>query len=98
MNHKTLGDTLKYYREIHGFSVREFYRVSGLSEARICNLESARESISLKTIERYALVLEMNISDFMLEYELRENGRKIGDPVQTINEIHRLTKGWRAKQ
>mgnify|MGYP003491999801 CR=1 FL=1 len=98
MNYKTLGETLRHFRQIHDVSVKDFYRISGLSEARICNLEGARESISLKTIERYALVLEMNISDFMLEYELRENGQKLGDPVQTINKIHRLTKGWRNKK
>lgn len=98
INYKTLGETLKHYREMRGFSIRDFYKISGISEDRISKLESGKSNTSLKTIERYALVLEMNISDFMLEYELRENGRKLGDPVQTINEIHRLTKGWRSKQ
>lgn len=72
INYKILGATLKHYREMHGVSVKDFYKISGISEDRISKLESGKSNTSLKTIERYAFTLKMNISDFVIEYELKK--------------------------
>lgn len=71
IDYKILVEILKYYREIHEVSMRDLYKISGISENRILKLESSQAKISLKTLDRYAKAIRMNISDFILEYEKR---------------------------
>lgn len=98
MNYSKIGETLRYLRESQGISIKDFAALSGFSHSRVCNIETCKESTSLKTLERYASALKMKISEILIENEVSEEPIKISDPIQTIREIQRLVKSWSVRK
>lgn len=61
---KTLGDLIRYYRMLKGWSQTQLWRAAGIRQSRMCKLENDKKEPSFWEMERIAFFLEVPLSRF----------------------------------
>lgn len=86
-----VGNHIKHYRMIKGYSVNKLANLAGISQSFLRDVELNKKKITVETLSYVCDALQISLADFFNDYFQQESTI---DPL--IKEIYRLTPQQRS--
>ena len=95
---KKLGKRLKLLRMESGITQTDMAQSIGLSQTNLSNMESGRTAITIQNLFKIQKVLNCNMSDFFVDFDIKKNNEVEQESNEVeIEEAIRLLKLMKEK-